>query len=123
VHSPWQKGVAKRWVETVGRELLDHVIVLNERRLQRLLSEYVAYYHDDRTHLGLGKQTPALTDQALSGPRTLSSDAPTSDFSRVTGGTGDPVATIRASRTGDGVLARDTSVAWPETPLPRRALG
>ena len=53
-------GVAERWVETVRRDLLDHVIVLNERRLHRLLSEFVAYYHDDRTHLGLGKGTPSI---------------------------------------------------------------
>ena len=36
------------------------VIVLNERHLHRLLSEFVAYYHDDRTHLGLGKGTPSM---------------------------------------------------------------
>jgi hypothetical protein len=41
------------------RDLLDHVIVLNERHLKRLMSEYVRYYHDDRTHLALEKKTPA----------------------------------------------------------------
>jgi putative transposase len=40
--------------------LLDHVIVLNERHLKRLMSEYVRYYHEDRTHLGLAKDTPAV---------------------------------------------------------------
>jgi hypothetical protein len=35
------------------------VIVLNERHLKRLMAEYVRYYHEDRTHLGLGKDTPA----------------------------------------------------------------
>jgi len=39
--------------------LLDHVIVLNERHLKRLMNEYVPYYHDDRTHLVLAKGTPA----------------------------------------------------------------
>lgn len=58
--SPWQNGAAERWVETVRRDLLDHVIVLNERHLHRLLSELAAYYHDDRTHLGLGKSTPSI---------------------------------------------------------------
>jgi len=57
--SPWQNGVAERWVGSVRRELLDHVVVFNERHLRRLLRDYVAYYHDDRTHLGLGKATPA----------------------------------------------------------------
>jgi putative transposase len=56
--SPWQNGVAERWVGSVRRELLDHVIVLNQRHLRRLLREYVHYYHEDRTHLGLGKDTP-----------------------------------------------------------------
>ena len=56
--SPWQNGVAERWVGSVRRELLDHVIVLNQRHLRRLLKEYVHYYHEDRTHLGLGKDTP-----------------------------------------------------------------
>ena len=40
------------------RDLLDHVIVLNRRHLRRLLKEYIRYYHEDRTHLGLGKDTP-----------------------------------------------------------------
>jgi transposase InsO family protein len=56
--SPWQNGVAERWVGSCRRDLLDHVIVLNERHLKRL-SEYVRYYHEDRTHLGLAKDTPA----------------------------------------------------------------
>lgn len=42
----------------VRRDLLDHVIPINEHHLRRLLSEYVRYYHVDRTHLGLGKDTP-----------------------------------------------------------------
>ena len=57
--SPWQNGVAERWVGNCRRDLLDHVIVLNERHLKRLMNEYVRYYHDDRTHLGLAKETPA----------------------------------------------------------------
>ena len=57
--SPWQNGVAERWVGNCRRDLLDHVIVLNERHLKRLMSEYVRYYHDDRTHLALAKHTPA----------------------------------------------------------------
>ena len=56
--SPWQNGIAERWVGSVRQDLLDHVIVLNQRHLRRLLNEYVRYYHEDRTHLGLGKDTP-----------------------------------------------------------------
>ena len=58
LQSPWQNGMAERWVGSCRHELLDHIIALNERHLRRLLSEYVSYYHDDRTHLGLFKQTP-----------------------------------------------------------------
>src|SRR5271166_1500171 len=56
--SPWQNGIAERWVGSVRRDLLDHVIVLNQRHLRRLPKNYVHYYHEDRTHLGLGKDTP-----------------------------------------------------------------
>src|SRR5271163_3020368 len=56
--SPWQNGVAERWVESCRRDLLDHIIAVNEGHLKRLLTEYVRYYHEDRTHLGLNKDTP-----------------------------------------------------------------
>ncbi len=54
----FSNGVAERCVGNCRRDLLDHVIVLNERHLKRLMNEYVRYYHEDRTHLGLNKQTP-----------------------------------------------------------------
>jgi putative transposase len=57
--SPWQNGVAERWIESCRRDLLDQVIPLDERHLKRLLSDYVSYYHEDRTHLSLNKGTPA----------------------------------------------------------------
>jgi transposase InsO family protein len=56
--SPWQNGIAERWVESCRRDVLDHVIAINESHLKRLLGEYIRYYHEDRTHLGLGKNTP-----------------------------------------------------------------
>jgi hypothetical protein len=59
VRSPWQNGVAERWIESCRRDLLDQVIALHERHLRRLLSDYICYYHEDRTHLGLNKETPA----------------------------------------------------------------
>ena len=57
--SPWQNGVAERVVGTVRREVLDQVIVGDEAHLRRLLGEYLAYYHEDRTHFGIAKDAPA----------------------------------------------------------------
>ncbi len=48
--SPWQNGTAERWVGSCKRELIDHVIVLNEEHLRRLLRDYVRYYNADRVH-------------------------------------------------------------------------
>jgi transposase InsO family protein len=58
--SPWQNGVAERWIGSCRRELLDHVIVLNEVHLRRLIREYISYYHADRIHDSLEKDTPAM---------------------------------------------------------------
>jgi putative transposase len=55
---PWQNGVAERFIGTVRRELLEHVIVFGRRHLHRLLSEFLEYYPLDRTHQGLGKESP-----------------------------------------------------------------
>lgn len=56
--SPWQNGYCERVIGTIRRECLDHVIVLGEGHLRRVLKEYLAYYHGSRTHLGLGKDAP-----------------------------------------------------------------
>jgi transposase InsO family protein len=56
--SPWQNGACERMIGSIRRDLLDHVIVFNEDHLRRLLRDYAAYYHVDRTHLGLGKDSP-----------------------------------------------------------------
>jgi hypothetical protein len=56
--SPWQNGYVERVIGSVRRECLDHVIVLNQRHLRRILKEYFEYYHEARTHLGLGKDSP-----------------------------------------------------------------
>jgi haloalkane dehalogenase len=72
--SPWQNGVAERWVGNCRRELLDHAIALNERHLKRLLSEYVSHHHEDRTHLGLGKETPGCRTRCVTSGRVLSHD-------------------------------------------------
>jgi putative transposase len=51
---PWQNGTAERFVGTVRRELLDHVVVLSEDHLRRLLRDYVAYYNTERVHTSIG---------------------------------------------------------------------
>jgi len=58
VRSPWQNGLAERWIESCRREILDHVIALNAEHLCRILREYVRYHHDDRLHDSLAKDAP-----------------------------------------------------------------
>ena len=58
VQAPWQNGIAERWIGSCRRELLDHIIALDENHLLRLLREYVAYHHGDRIHDSLGKDSP-----------------------------------------------------------------
>ncbi len=56
--SPWQNPFVERMIGSIRRECLDHVIVLDERHLRRVLREYVDYYHSCRTHLSLEKDAP-----------------------------------------------------------------
>jgi putative transposase len=57
--SPWQNPYCERVIGSIRRDLFDHVIVLNERHLKRLLAEYVNYYHQFRMHLSLAMDCPA----------------------------------------------------------------
>jgi transposase InsO family protein len=56
--APWQNGYAERLIGSIRRECLDHVIVFNESHLRWILQEYVRYYNAQRTHLGIGKDSP-----------------------------------------------------------------
>jgi putative transposase len=56
--SPWQNPYVERLIGTLRRECLDHVVVLNETHVRRLLSQYLIYYHRARTHLSLDKDAP-----------------------------------------------------------------
>ena len=56
--SPWQNPYVERLIGSIRRECLDHVIVINEAHLRRILTTYRRYYHRSRTHLGLEKDTP-----------------------------------------------------------------
>jgi transposase InsO family protein len=56
--SPWQNAYVERLVGSIRRECLDHVVVLNEAGLRRVLKSYFDYYERSRTHLSLGKDAP-----------------------------------------------------------------
>jgi transposase InsO family protein len=56
--SPWQNPFAERLIGSVRRECLDHVLVLGERHLRRVLVRYFSYYHQACTHLSLDKDAP-----------------------------------------------------------------
>jgi putative transposase len=56
--SPWQNPYVERLIGSIRRECLDHVIVINEAHLRRVLTTYSRYYHRSRTHLGLEKDAP-----------------------------------------------------------------
>jgi transposase InsO family protein len=64
--SPWQNAYVERFVGTLRRELLYHVVVLGERHLLGLVREYVRYYNDDRPHMSL----------VLDSPRTRAIESP-----------------------------------------------
>src|SRR5262249_1692484 len=53
--SPWQNAYVERFIGSVRRECLDHVIIFNAAGLQRVLKRYVDYYNGSRTHLALDK--------------------------------------------------------------------
>ena len=56
--SPWQNPYCERVIGSIRRECLNHVIVLNERHLHRILTDYFDYYHDSRPHLSLDRNSP-----------------------------------------------------------------
>jgi transposase InsO family protein len=55
---PWVNGIAERWIRSARQECLDHLLILNERHLYRVLSEYTRFYNERRPHQGLGQQCP-----------------------------------------------------------------
>ncbi len=56
--SPWQNGFAERLIGSIRRECVDHVVVLGEAHLRRILTKYAAYYNGLRTHRSLNKDAP-----------------------------------------------------------------
>jgi transposase InsO family protein len=72
LESPGQNGVAERWVESCRRDVLDHVIACREAHWKSLLPDYVRYYHEDRTHLSLDKETPGKRVRSMNRGRVVS---------------------------------------------------
>jgi transposase InsO family protein len=66
-HSPWQNPYAERLVGTLGRDCLNHFVVLNAWHLRRTLTLYFRYYDASRTHLGLAKQCPLPREVSSAG--------------------------------------------------------
>ena len=58
LRSPWQNGYIERLIGSIRRECLDHVLVMGEAHLRRILSAYADYYNRVRTHLALNKDAP-----------------------------------------------------------------
>ncbi len=56
--SPWQSPYVERLIGSIRRECLDHIIILGEESLRRILRSYLSYYHDSRCHLSLDKDSP-----------------------------------------------------------------
>src|SRR4030088_3253944 len=56
--SPWQNGYAERLIGSIRRECVDHIVVLGEAHLRRILKSYADYYNSVRTHRSLNKDAP-----------------------------------------------------------------
>ena len=56
--SPWQNGFAERLIGSIRRECVDHIVVLGEAHLRRILRSYARYYNESRVHRALNKDTP-----------------------------------------------------------------
>jgi len=85
--SPWQNGLAERWIGTVKRDLLDHLIVIDEQHLRRLLREYVDYYNNERIHTVL-RDAPLgrPAEERPSAPLRSSVELALADYTTATNG-------------------------------------
>jgi transposase InsO family protein len=60
--SPRANAIAERWVRSVRTECLDHVFIINERHLQKVLAEYVGYFNRWRPHRSIGQRAPCAPE-------------------------------------------------------------
>jgi putative transposase len=66
VHAPRANAICERFLRSVRQECLEHVLILEEKQLQRVLKAYVAYFNRARSHQGIGQQLPEPSRSALS---------------------------------------------------------
>ena len=64
--APNANAVAERWVRSVRQEILDHVLIINEAHLRRVLQEFLDYYNNRRPHQGLNQQSPVPRSEPIS---------------------------------------------------------
>ena len=58
VHAPRANAICERFLRSVRQECLDHLLILEEKQLQRVLNAYVGYFNQARPHQGIGQQIP-----------------------------------------------------------------
>ena len=63
--SPWQSPYVERVIGTLRRECLDHVVVLGQAHLRRIIRQFLSYYHGTRTHLALDEDAPEFRSAQL----------------------------------------------------------
>ena len=66
VHAPRANAICERFLRSVRQECLDHLLILQERQLQRVLNEYMTYFNQARPHQGIAQQIPEPSRSALS---------------------------------------------------------
>ena len=61
--APTANAVAERWVGSVRRECLDHLLIVSEAHVYHVLTAYIAHYNEARPHQGLDQRTPVAREQ------------------------------------------------------------
>lgn len=62
IHAPRANAYCERVIGSLRRECLDHILILSEKQLRRLVNEYVQYFNEDRPHQGINQRIPARSD-------------------------------------------------------------
>ena len=69
VHAPRANAICERYMRSVRQECLDHLLILQERQLQRVLNAYVAYFNQARPHQGIQQQIPDFSGSSRATPQ------------------------------------------------------